>query len=187
MKSILHKTIQSPTKHKALLFKLANLEGQGHRKLARYKKKHHITDAIFLKHLVDEARHSSFLSTLAKQLGPNEKIDSKTKHYLTRLEVFILRQLKLHKISYTKELPYVLMTYVIEKRAENFYPLYECMLKEAGNSISIQSIIDDELEHLCQMDHELEVIDLPSDLMNDCIQFERTLFNDFLIGLMDYK
>jgi len=79
------------------------------------------------------------------------------------------------------------MTYVIEKRAENFYPLYECMLKEAGNSISIQSIIDDELEHLCQMDHELEVIDLPSDLMNDCIQFERTLFNDFLIGLMDYK
>lgn len=181
LRSILHETIQNPEKHKALLIKLANLEGQGYRKLAKYKKNHRITDAIFLKHLADEARHSNFLSNLAKQLGSDEKVDSKTKHYLTKLEVFILRQIKLHKISYTKELPYFLMTYVIEKRAENFYPLYESMLKEVGNPISIQSIIDDELEHLTQMDHELEGIDLPSDLLNDCIQFEKTLFNDFLI------
>jgi rubrerythrin len=183
LESTLSEIVQDPHRHKVFLLKLAHLEGQGYRKLAKYKKVYHVKDPIFLRHLADEIRHCLFLNRLAKKLGPEEAIDVHTKRYLTKLEVFIIRQINSLNLSQLKELPYILLTHIIEKRAEVIYPLYESVLKHLENPISIQSIIDDELDHLSTMKNMLDDIKLPQEIINNCMQFEKFLFDDFLKGL----
>lgn len=49
------------------------------------------------------------------------------------------------------EANYLLSSFIIEIRAEAFYPMYEQALQDAGAPFSVRSILKDEVRHLAEM------------------------------------
>jgi hypothetical protein len=161
-------------KHAHFLTRLAYLEKQGFKKLQRYKNKNSVTDPEFLEHINDEARHFSFLQKEASKLHFQGTIDLHTKNYLSKLEVYILRH-----FEKSPKLCYLLLTYVIEKRAEILYPVYEAVLQKSGSLFSVQTIIDDELKHLEDVGRGIDRNKMGVPLEN-LREFENFLFNTFM-------
>ncbi len=166
-----------------LFLSLAHLEKQGHAKLLKFKRVQGITDAEFLEHLTDEARHAHQLKKDAEGLGADATVDHFTRSYLTRLEVFILRKLRAQGPRPQPRAPYVLMTYVIEKRAEALYPALEARLRKLRKPLSVEQIIQDEAQHLRSMEAELGDLRIDPALIQECRAFEARLFEKFILRI----
>ncbi len=166
--------------HGRFLQHLSALEKSGHQKLLRLKHRWDLTDEDFLGHLVDEARHSAHLKKMAHSLVEDrDNLGPLTKNYLTKLEVFILRALRLNGPVHS-EACYVLLTHVIETRAQKLYPLYEANLAQKHSNVSVQNIIDDEGEHLALMRVKLTSLGLSPSILADAEVFEEELFQIFI-------
>ena len=61
-------------------------------------------------------------------------------------------------VAETKELAYLLVTYAIELRAGELYPIYQSILKEKRSTVQVQSILLEEKEHLREMEEALAKI-----------------------------
>jgi len=121
-----------------------------------------------LKHAAEEFRHAYFMKAQIEKIYPNAlktyQLDEllgnyPTKHYLYRLNTQVSRFLKNKKGikgKQLKEYGYLLVTYAIEIRAKELYPLYQDLLKEKGAPISILSIIREEEQHLKEISDELK-------------------------------
>ena len=121
-----------------------------------------------LKHAAEEFRHAYFFKSQIKHIIPGilktYQIDEilggiYSVHYLKRLNLEISRFLKEEKKvneADLKEYSYLLVTYAIEIRAEQIYPIYQSILKEMSSKISILNIIRDEKHHLEEILIELE-------------------------------
>ncbi|MBX9744012.1 MAG: hypothetical protein K2X08_02235, partial [Chlamydiales bacterium] len=57
-----------------------------------------------------------------------------------------------------KEASYLLVTYAIELRADELYPIYDTVLRKAGSRVAVKSILLEEQEHLDEMKEGLKLL-----------------------------
>lgn len=160
--------VASDELHAKWLNTLSFLENCGARKIAACEHPTLVKEEM-LKHAAEEFRHAHHLK---RQI---EKVSSKplesyslssmlggwaTLHYLTALNVKTSRYLKrlaLSKYS-IKEAAYLLVTYAIELRAEELYPIYDSVLRKAASRVAVKSILLEEKEHLEEMKEGLKLL-----------------------------
>jgi hypothetical protein len=78
---------------------------------------------------------------------------------------------------------YLLTTYVIEKRAEELYPLYESLLQAAGCSFSLEEIIREETQHLKLIARLMSHVPGLEALIPPCRDYEGNLFFRWLTAI----
>lgn len=163
LEALLSAIVQDNEIHAKWLNTLSYMENCGARKIAKCQHPTKVKE-IMLKHASEEFRHAYYLK---QQLS---KIDAKAPetyavkdllgeyaslHYLNILDIQICQFLK-SQPSYHPEAAYLLVTYAIELRASELYPLYENALKAQRSTIRVKSIVLEEEEHLAEMEQELQ-------------------------------
>lgn len=167
LKELITHIISTPEIHAKWLNTLSMMENVGARKIAKFEDPELTNDSI-LKHASEEARHAYILKRLISKTGIEglNTYQSQylfaprlSKHYLHKLDVFAAKYLKkeLKIEGYNmRYLAYLLVTYAIEMRADELYPIYEAALKETQTKfISVRSIIIEEEGHLEEMISQL--------------------------------
>jgi hypothetical protein len=167
LKNIFAAIINNDMLHARWLNTLSLMENTGARKISASEDPATVT-YIILKHAAEEHRHAFYLK---KQI---EKIEEATlptyapqyllaathsKRYLNQLDVDVCRYLKQEMALTGKELrfaAYLLVTYAIEVRADELYPVYQEVLTEANSKINVKSIILEEEGHLEEMINQLQ-------------------------------
>ncbi len=153
--------------HARWLNTLSLMENTGARKISASEDPENVT-YIVLKHAAEEHRHAFYLK---KQI---EKVDLSacptyapgyllapisSRHYLHQLDIDVSRYLKKQLNLAGSELrfaAYLLVTYAIEVRADELYPVYQDALDIAGSKVNVKSIILEEEGHLEEMIRQLE-------------------------------
>ncbi|WES98925.1 hypothetical protein P2W68_04760 [Chryseobacterium arthrosphaerae] len=163
---LLKKIVQEGSTHAKWLNTLSFMENAGARKISKCEHPT-LVSQIQLKHAAEEHRHAYYLK---KQIG---KIDPElcktyestellapiaTSQYLHSLDIKACRYLQkafnLDKVD-IKYAAYLFVTYAIEVRADELYPVYQQALTEASSKIMVKSIILEEEGHLEEMIHQL--------------------------------
>ncbi len=152
-----------PHSHWKFLKHLSFLEADGHRKLLKYKLRTGRSCREFLQHVAEEARHAHTLKKFAEALDRSSSLSpgTATRHYLTKLEVKILRELREKNLDHHSDLCYLLTTFIIEERAKELYPIYDSLLQAGSFPFTVRAIIEDEDGHLAMMATELLNYHLP--------------------------
>jgi rubrerythrin len=161
--NILEEIVKNDALHAQWLNTLSMMENTGSRKIsaAEHKTK---TSLIILKHAAEEARHAYYLKKQIGKLGYDDILKDydpstllcpfESLQYLQRLDLDICRILKNEfrmvgeKLTYGA---YLLVTYAIELRAGELYPMYQEVLTTASSKINVRSIITEEETHLEEM------------------------------------
>lgn len=189
-------TIISDTKlHARWLNTLSLMENTGARKISASEDPETVT-YIILKHAAEEHRHAFYLK---KQI---EKIDEKdcptyaagyliapksSKYYLNQLDVDVCRYLKKELGLTGRELrfaAYLLVTYAIEVRADELYPIYQEELDKASSKINVKSIILEEEGHLEEMINQLKSFSPDWEFhANKAVDMESLLFSQWVSQL----
>ncbi len=163
---LLEKIVQDSATHAKWLNTLSFMENAGARKISRCEHPVSVT-LIQLKHAAEEHRHAYYLK---KQIG---KIDPEicttyeadellasiaTRQYLHSLDIKACRYLQtvfnLNKEE-LKYAAYLFVTYAIEVRADELYPVYQDILTKQSSRIMVKSIILEEEGHLEEMINQL--------------------------------
>ncbi|UTX49507.1 hypothetical protein [Chryseobacterium sp. MA9] len=163
---LLKKIVQEGSTHAKWLNTLSFMENAGARKISKCEHPT-LVSQIQLKHAAEEHRHAYYLK---KQIG---KINTElcktyestellapiaTSQYLHSLDIKACRYLQkafnLNEID-IKYAAYLFVTYAIEVRADELYPVYQQVLTEASSKIMVKSIILEEEGHLEEMIHQL--------------------------------
>ncbi|SMC36104.1 hypothetical protein [Chryseobacterium sp. YR221] len=163
---LLQRVVQDNTTHAKWLNTLSFMENAGARKISKCEHPVSVT-LIQLKHAAEEHRHAYYLK---KQIG---KIDSElcktyenkellaptaTRHYLHALDIKACRYLQqVFQLSQEelKFAAYLFVTYAIEVRADELYPVYQDILTQESSRIMVKSIILEEEGHLEEMINQL--------------------------------
>lgn len=166
---ILPKIVLSDTTHAKWLNTLSYLENSGARKIAACEHPTKVKEEM-LKHAAEEFRHAHHLKRqIAKMLQGSFEDYSvnlllggvSSLHYLHLLDVRVSRYLantvSLSKYA-IKELAYLLVTYAIELRADELYPVYERILRASSSKVTVKSILLEEKEHLQEMELALQAV-----------------------------
>ncbi len=154
--------------HAKWLNTLSFLENCGARKIAACEHPTLVKEEM-LKHAAEEFRHAHYLKRQIERVSPSSMDTyclslmfggAATLHYLAALDVRASRYLKRlglpnHSI---KEAAYLLVTYAIELRAEELYPIYDRVLRKAGSRVAVKSILLEEKEHLEEMKEGLRLL-----------------------------
>ncbi|MGG5207639.1 hypothetical protein ACQWU4_01740 [Chryseobacterium sp. MIQD13] len=163
---LLERIVQHSTTHAKWLNTLSFMENAGARKISKCE--HPVSVSLIqLKHAAEEHRHAYYLK---KQIG---KIDPElcktykaeellapvaTRQYLHSLDVKACRYLQ-NAFNLDKEelkyAAYLFVTYAIEVRADELYPVYQDILTKESSKIMVKSIILEEEGHLEEMISQL--------------------------------
>jgi hypothetical protein len=174
IKKLLTTIVSSPVLHAKWLNTLSFLENCGARKIAACEHPTLVKEEM-LKHAAEEFRHAHYLKRQIIKL-PYPHLDTyslphllggiSTLQYLASLDLKTSRYLKSLGFSKSsiRESAYLLVTYAIELRAEELYPLYHTILRSSGCPITVKSILLEEKEHLNEMREGLQK--LPSGLLH---------------------
>ncbi len=189
MQKIIDKIVNNSQTHAKWLNTLSMMENVGAKKIKNCEDPVFVSE-IILKHAAEESRHAYYLKkqiakvddkacpTYEKQylLAPNTSYE-----YLHSLDLKISRYLK-NTFSYTghqlKYAAYLLVTYAIEVRAEELYPIYQNSLTKIGSQVTVKSIIAEEKNHLAEMLSQLK--DFSKDwetLASYACEIEKELFD----------
>jgi len=177
--------IDEPMLHGRWLNTLSYLENCGARKIASCEHPTAVKEEM-LKHAAEEFRHAFYLK---KQLGRIRQKHSDYRfgsllggwaacHYLKKLEVGACLYLRSCSMSQgqIKELAYLLVTYAIELRAGELYPIYQAALRRRQSKVQVQSILLEEKEHLQEMQEQLNGIPGSSVYIEQICSIEAFLF-----------
>lgn len=163
---LLKKIVQEGSTHAKWLNTLSFMENAGARKISKCEHPT-LVSQIQLKHAAEEHRHAYYLK---KQIGKINPALCKTyestellapiatSQYLHSLDIKACRYLqKAFNLDKTdiKYAAYLFVTYAIEVRADELYPVYQQALTEASSKIMVKSIILEEEGHLEEMIHQL--------------------------------
>jgi hypothetical protein len=178
--------------HARWLNTLSLMENTGARKISASEDSETVT-YIILKHAAEEHRHAFYLK---KQI---EKIKSEncptyandyliapksSKYYLNQLDVDVCRYLKKELGLRGKELrfaAYLLVTYAIEVRADELYPVYQDELEKASSKVNVKSIILEEEGHLEEMINQLKNFSPEWEFhANKAVEMESLLFTQWV-------
>jgi hypothetical protein len=153
--------------HARWLNTLSLMENTGARKISASEDPVTVT-YIILKHAAEEHRHAFYLKKQIEKAGvalcptyADEYLvaPSCSKYYLNMLDVEVCRYLKKELQLTGRELrfaAYLLVTYAIEVRADELYPIYQEALDNAGSKVNVKSIILEEEGHLEEMINQLQ-------------------------------
>lgn len=185
IKEKLELVVTDPHLHGLFLNTLSYLENCGARLIASCEHPTQVHEEM-LKHAAEEFRHALYLKQQLVRIGqeyPDYRIDSllggfSAYHYLNRLNVQTCRYLRDEgkTVRQIRELAYLLVTYAIELRAEEFYPLYQTALRSTGSKVQVQSILLEEKEHLEEMEKALASVETAEKHVVVVCQMEAQLF-----------
>lgn len=166
IEKLLTTIVASNELHAKWLNTLSFLENCGARKIAACEHPTLVKEEM-LKHAAEEFRHAHHLKRQIEKISSNS-LDTyslsfilggtATLHYLTALDSKASRYLKALGLSKhsIKEAAYLLVTYAVELRAEELYPIYDKVLRKAGSRVAVKSILLEEKEHLDEMKEGLK-------------------------------
>ena len=159
--------IQDPKLHARWLNTLSLMENTGAKKIKKCEHPILATEMI-LKHSAEEARHAYYLKKQIQKIAPHacptyEDVylfaPKMSYYYLHMLDIKVCRFLK-NKYSFKadalKYAAYLLVTYAIEVRADELYPIYQEMLDSIKSPVNVKSIIAEEINHLAEMTQQLQ-------------------------------
>ncbi len=153
--------------HAKWLNTLSVMENTGARKISACEDPLTVT-YIILKHAAEEHRHALYLKKQIEKTGESScptyepaylLAPAHSRYYLNQLDVQVCRYLKNELGLKGKELrfaAYLLVTYAIEVRADELYPVYQEALEHAGSKVNVKSIILEEEGHLEEMINQLK-------------------------------
>ncbi|MBV7529845.1 hypothetical protein [Chitinophaga sp. sic0106] len=168
MHQLLQHIVGQPHLHARWLNTLSFMENAGARKISGCEHPTSV-DLIQLKHAAEEHRHAYYLkkqilkldAQLCKTYLPHELLAAThTRHYLHQLDMRTSRYLKQQfglAGQALKNAAYLFVTYAIEVRADELYPVYQQALDEANSKVMVRSIIVEEEGHLEEMISQLKL------------------------------
>jgi hypothetical protein len=193
--NILPTIIANNELHARWLNTLSLMENTGARKISASEDPTTVT-YIILKHAAEEHRHAFYLKKQIEKTGKalcptyaDEYLvaSNYSKYYLNMLDVEVCRYLKKELNLTGKDLrfaAYLLVTYAIEVRADELYPIYQDALDAAKSKINVKSIILEEEGHLEEMINQLKSFSPQWQLHADkSVAMETRLFNDWVVAL----
>jgi len=163
---LLKKIVQEGSTHAKWLNTLSFMENAGARKISKCEHPT-LVSQIQLKHAAEEHRHAYYLKKQIGKINPElcKTYESTellapiaTSQYLHSLDIKACRYLqKAFNLDKTdiKYAAYLFVTYAIEVRADELYPVYQEALTEASSKIMVKSIILEEEGHLEEMINQL--------------------------------
>lgn len=165
--NLLEKIVQQNETHAKWLNTLSFMENAGARKISACEHPVQVS-LIQLKHAAEEHRHAYYLKKQILKISPelcrtynnNELLASiATKQYLHSLDIktckYLQQNFKLNK-EQLKYAAYLFVTYAIEVRADELYPIYQDILTKVSSKIMVKSIILEEEGHLEEMINQLD-------------------------------
>ncbi len=194
-KQLLTRIVSDKEKHARWLNTLSLMENTGARKISASEHKTDVT-LIILKHAAEEHRHAFYLkkqiSKLGSDLCPDYSDDyllatHDSRYYLNMLDVQVCKYLKSTLNLSGNDLKfaaYLLVTYAIEVRADELYPVYQEVLDIKSSKVNVKSIILEEEGHLEEMLVQLKNFSPDWQTHADkAVEFESGLFKSWLQGL----
>lgn len=189
---LLSTIINNDQLHARWLNTLSLMENTGARKISACEDPETVT-YIILKHAAEEHRHAFYLK---KQIEKVKSADCPTytgdyliaqkssKYYLNQLDIDVCRYLKKKLGLSGRELrfaAYLLVTYAIEVRADELYPVYQEELDKTGSKVNVKSIILEEEGHLEEMINQLKTFSPDWQMhANKAVEMETRLFNQWV-------
>jgi len=183
--------------HAKWLNTLSLMENTGARKISASEDPQTVT-CIILKHAAEEHRHAFYLKKQLEKTGIDtcptyapEYLLAPTysKYYLNQLDIQVCRYLKQALRLSGTELrfaAYLLVTYAIEVRADDLYPVYQQALDDAGSRVNVKSIILEEEGHLEEMISQLKNFSPQWEQhARIAVEYESHLFTDWVNALSD--
>ncbi len=194
-KHLLTRIVAETENHAKWLNTLSLMENTGARKISASEHKTGVT-LIILKHAAEEHRHAFYLKKQISKLGSNLCPDYSdqyllathdSRYYLNMLDVRVCKYLKSELNLSGNELKfaaYLLVTYAIEVRADELYPVYQDVLDSTGSKVNVKSIILEEEGHLEEMLVQLKNFSPEWEKHAErAVGFETELFGKWLVGL----
>jgi ribonucleotide reductase alpha subunit len=195
IQAILENIVNDNVLHSKWLNTLSYMENAGAKKISASEHKEQV-NLIILKHAAEEHRHAYYLKkqldklegNLCKTYTNDELLTpNHTKFYLNALDVAVCRYLK-QKFNLTgyelKFAAYLFVTYAIEVRADELYPVYQDVLTKAGSKVNVKSIILEEEGHLEEMINQLQGFSTDWEKHADVVvKMEQDMFADWIQNL----
>ena len=193
--SILETIVNDHALHCKWLNTLSYMENAGAKKISASEHKEAVT-LLILKHAAEEHRHAYYLKKQLAKLDENAcktysnaelLAPNYTKFYLNILDVQVCRYLKKHfMLSGTalKFAAYLFVTYAIEVRADELYPIYQDVLTSKQSRVTVKSIILEEEGHLEEMINQLKEFSSEWEAHAlEVIKLEQLLFDGWMRSL----
>jgi hypothetical protein len=197
LKNILPVIINDSTLHAKWLNTLSLMENTGARKISASEDPQTVT-YIILKHAAEEHRHAFYFKKQIEKTGKNScptyapeslLAPGFSKYYLNQLDIQISRYLKQALKLGGRDLrfaAYLLVTYAIEVRADELYPVYQQALDDSGSKVNVKSIILEEEGHLEEMISQLKQFSPQWEQhAKIAVEYESKLFNDWINALSE--
>jgi hypothetical protein len=191
---ILPQIIANNQLHARWLNTLSLMENTGARKISASEDPATVT-YIILKHAAEEHRHAFYLKKQIEKTGKELPTYAAqyliapafSKYYLNQLDIDVCRYLKKELHLTGAELrfaAYLLVTYAIEVRADELYPVYQDALDAAGSKVNVKSIILEEEGHLEEMINQLQKFSPEWEMhAQKAVDMETRLFHDWVNSL----
>ncbi|UKT65732.1 hypothetical protein [Pedobacter mucosus] len=193
--SILKLIVADNVLHSKWLNTLSYMENAGAKKISASEHKENV-NIIILKHAAEEHRHAYYLKkqisklddSLCKTYSNAELLSPKhTKYYLHALDIAVCRYIKaeFNLSGYgLKFAAYLFVTYAIEVRADELYPIYQNILDETRSKVNVKSIILEEEGHLQEMINQLvSFSDNWENHAAEVIKIEKAMFDNWVSAL----
>jgi hypothetical protein len=197
LSNLLSHIISDNKLHARWLNTLSLMENTGARKISASEDPLTVT-YIILKHAAEEHRHAFYLKKQIEKTGdefcPTYAAEyllapAFSRYYLNQLDIQVCRYLKNDLGLTGKDLrfaAYLLVTYAIEVRADELYPVYQDALESAGSKVNVKSIILEEEGHLEEMISQLKKFSPDWQLhAQKAAGFESRLFSDWVEALVE--
>lgn len=183
--------ISNPEHHMKWLNTLSFLENCGAKKIAASEHRTLVREQV-LKHAAEEFRHAHSLKKQIEKITKNKPLDYSmhsllggitSLNYLEHLDLGICRFLSILELpkSEVRETAYHLVTYAIELRAQELYPIYHEILKKINSPVSVKAIILEEENHLKEIEQNLK--DTPTRWVEHACKLESALCSDWIKGI----
>lgn len=195
LENLFDRIISTPELHAKLLNTLSLMENTGARKISASEHSTNVT-LIILKHAAEEHRHAYYLkkqiSKIGETLCPTYAYEyllapASSRLYLNKLDTETSRYLKTTLNLSGNELKfaaYLLVTYAIEVRADELYPIYQEALDKAQSKVNVKSIILEEEGHLEEMLKQLKDFSPEWEIhAGKALEIESKLFADWVSAL----
>lgn len=195
IENVLKKVMLNPLHHAKWLNTLSYLENCGARKIASCEHPTLVREEM-LKHAAEEFRHAHYLKKQITRASSAAHLSDyslqnllggvSTLHYLNGLDLHACSYLK-KRMFFNKQAlrgaAYILVTYAIELRAQELYPIYDRLLRSGKSKVTVKSIALEEEEHLQQMHKELQTLPNGAQYLNSICIIERRLFINWLMSV----
>ncbi|HKG04872.1 MAG TPA: hypothetical protein VKB19_00350 [Pedobacter sp.] len=195
IKPIIESIVNNNELHAKWLNTLSYMENAGAKKISASEHKENV-NLIILKHAAEEHRHAYYLKKQLDKLEGNScqtytndelLTPNQTKFYLNALDIAVCRYLKQHFNLSGYELKfaaYLFVTYAIEVRADELYPVYQEVLTNTGSRVTVKSIILEEEGHLEEMLNQLKTFSPDWEKHAEIvIKIEQDMFTDWMGNL----